>query len=67
MRLFSHDFVENYLSIEGDVCLCSVGAYRLEGPGIQLFSHIEGDGFAIQGLPLLPLVAALREMKVLRD
>mgnify|MGYP001279342043 FL=1 len=67
MRIFSHTFLEHYLSVEADACLGSVGAYRLEGPGIQLFSHIEGDAFAIQGLPLLPLIAALRDMKVLSD
>ncbi|MCH4025393.1 MAG: Maf family protein [Acetobacter fabarum] len=67
MRTFSHAFVEQYLALEGEACLGCVGSYRLEGPGIQLFAAIEGDAFAIQGLPLLPLVAALREMKVLPD
>ncbi|WP_338333070.1 nucleoside triphosphate pyrophosphatase [Acetobacter sp. LMG 32666] len=67
MRQFSHAFVERYLAMEGDACLGCVGSYRLEGPGIQLFATIEGDAFAIQGLPLLPLVAALRTLKVLSD
>ena len=67
MRLFSHEFVEQYLITEGEACLGSVGAYRLEGPGIHLFAAVEGDAFTIQGLPLLPLVAALRELKVLQD
>ena len=67
MRLFSHAFLEHYLATEGAACLGCVGSYRLEGPGIQLFATIEGDEFAIQGLPLLPLVAALRTMKVLSD
>ena len=67
MRMFSLQFVELYLSLEGAACLGSVGSYRLEGPGIQLFAAIEGDAFSIQGLPLLPLVAALRDLKVLQD
>ncbi len=67
MRMFSHSFVDAYLAMEGEACLGSVGSYRLEGPGIQLFATIEGDAFAIQGLPLLPLIAALRDMKVLPD
>mgnify|MGYP001363305758 CR=1 FL=1 len=67
MRTFSPAFLEHYLAVEGAACLGCVGSYRLEGPGIQLFASIEGDAFAIQGLPLLPLVAALREMKVLAD
>lgn len=67
MRVFSDAFIEHYLQREGEACLGCVGAYRLEGPGIQLFAHIEGDAFAIQGLPLLPLIAALRTLKVLPD
>jgi septum formation protein len=37
-----------------------VGAYRLEGPSIQLFERVQGDYFSILGLPLLPLLGALR-------
>ena len=40
--------------------LASVGAYQIEGPGIQLFERIEGDHFTIVGLPMLPLLEALR-------
>jgi septum formation protein len=38
----------------------SVGAYRLEGPSVRLFSKVEGDYFTVLGLPLLPLLDALR-------
>ncbi|GBR51219.1 semialdehyde dehydrogenase [Acetobacter pomorum] len=65
MRLFSETFLNAYLQTEGTACLASVGAYRLEGPGLQLFAHVEGDAFSIQGLPLLPLLEALREMNVI--
>jgi len=51
---------EQILALEGDRILDSVGAYRLEGPSIRLFDRIEGDYFTILGLPLLPLLAALR-------
>jgi septum formation protein len=60
MRSFSDTFLDDYLAIAGDDVLGSVGAYRLEGHGIQLFSRIEGDYFTILGLPLLPLLAFLR-------
>lgn len=49
------------LGLEGPAILDSVGAYRLEGPSIRLFERIEGDYFTILGLPLLPLLAALRQ------
>ena len=65
MRDVCDGFIEEYLALEGDSCLGSVGAYRLEGPGIQLFSRVEGDHSAILGLPLLPLLNFLREAGVL--
>jgi septum formation protein len=61
MRDFSDDFLEAYLAAEGEAALGSVGCYRLEGPGAQLFSKIEGDYFAILGLPLLGLLELLRK------
>ena len=61
MRPFSDAFLDRYLSAAGDAILSSVGAYHLEGSGAQLFSCIEGDFFSILGLPLLPLLACLRE------
>lgn len=60
MRAFSDAFLDAYLAAAGDSILASVGAYRLEGLGAQLFERIEGDYFAILGLPLLPLLAFLR-------
>ena len=65
MRFVTEEFITQYLADEGDACLASVGAYRLEGRGIQLFECIKGDSFSIQGLPLLPLLSALREIKIL--
>jgi septum formation protein len=61
MRPFSDAFLEHYLAIEGQAALGSVGCYRLEGPGAQLFSRIEGDYFAILGLPLMGLLDLLRQ------
>ena len=60
MRDFSDEFLEHYLEVEGDNALGSVGCYRLEGLGAQLFSDIRGDYFAILGLPLLGLLDLLR-------
>ena len=64
MRHLSDAFIEDYLDRVGDAAQSSVGAYQLEGPGIQLFSKIQGDFFTILGLPLLELLAALREHDV---
>lgn len=60
MRMFSDTFLSSYLDAVGDSCLTSVGAYQLEGPGIQLFDAVEGSFHDILGLPLLPLLAFLR-------
>jgi septum formation protein len=60
MRSFTDAERDAVLAAEGDGVLGSVGAYRLEGPSIHLFEKIEGDYFSILGLPLLPLIAALR-------
>jgi len=65
MRDFSHEFLEDYLEVEGDAVASCVGAYRLEGPGAQLFEKIEGDYFTILGLPLLQLLAVLREAGII--
>lgn len=53
---------EAVLALEGEAALGSVGGYRLEGPSIRLFERVEGDYFTILGLPLLPLLAALRRL-----
>jgi septum formation protein len=60
MRRFSNVFLDAYLEAEGASVLGSVGAYRLEGRGVQLFERIEGDHFAILGLPVLDLLRFLR-------
>jgi septum formation protein len=61
MRKFSDIFLDHYLAVEGTAVLGTVGAYRLEGRGVQLFERVEGDHFAILGLPLLELLEFLRE------
>ena len=61
----SDEFIETYLKIEGEKVLTSVGAYRLEGMGTQIFERIDGDYFTILGLPLLPLLEELRNQGIL--
>lgn len=61
MRRFDATERDLVLALEGTEVLGSVGAYRLEGPSIRLFERIEGDYFTILGLPLLPLLAAMRQ------
>lgn len=65
VRTLSAEFVSRHLQRVGDRALTSVGAYQLEGEGIQLFTSIEGDYFTILGLPLLPLLSKLRDMDVI--
>lgn len=60
MRPFTDAFLEDYLAREGEALLGSVGCYRLEGLGAQLFSRIDGDYFAILGMPLMGLLDLLR-------
>lgn len=61
MRRFDKAEIAATLAREGEAVLASVGCYRLEGPSIQLFDRIEGDHFAMLGLPLLPLLKGLRQ------
>ena len=65
MRAFSDAYLDSYLAVMGDQALASVGCYQFEGPGIQLFDRIDGDYFTILGMPLLPLLAALRQQGLL--
>lgn len=65
MRAVSDAFIERYLDKAGPIVCESVGAYQLEGLGVQLFDRIDGDYFTILGLPLLPLLAELRARKVI--
>jgi septum formation protein len=60
MRPLTPEFIGRYLAAAGEDVLSSVGAYQLEGIGVQLFDKIDGDYFCILGLPLLPLLDALR-------
>ncbi|MDK9698440.1 MAG: Maf family protein, partial [Siculibacillus sp.] len=64
MRDFSDAFLEDYLERAAEEVTGTVGCYRFEGPGIQLFETIEGDYFTILGLPLLPLLAELRNLGI---
>ncbi len=60
MRAFSEAFLDDYLAREGAAVCASVGAYRLEGLGVQLFDRVEGEHAAVLGLPLLALLGFLR-------
>ena len=65
MRDFSHQFLDEYLTAEIPEILGSVGCYRIEGRGAQLFSEVTGDQFVIRGLPLIAVLSALREQEAL--
>jgi septum formation protein len=65
MRQFTPEFLGRYLAAAGPQVCRSVGAYQLDGLGIQLFDRVEGDYFAILGLPLLLLFSRLRENGIL--
>lgn len=65
MRALSPQFINAYVAAEGERLLGFVGAYALEGLGAQLFTRVEGDYFSVLGLPLLPLLDALRAQRVI--
>ncbi len=65
MRDFSPQFLGHYLAFEGDGIMTTVGGYKLEGMGLQLFDKIEGDFFAILGLPMLKLLEFLRSQQLI--
>lgn len=66
VRDFSDDFLDAYLMAEGEALLGSVGCYRLEGPGAQLFDQIDGDYFTVLGMPLWPVLEELRRVGVIQ-
>jgi septum formation protein len=65
MRDFSDAFLDDYLNRAGDRVSQTVGAYELEGLGVQLFERIEGDYFTILGMPLLPVLGELRARRMI--
>ena len=65
VRDFDEDYIEHYIKEAGPEVQSSVGAYRLEGVGVQLFEKIVGDYFTILGLPMLPLLGYLRQRRIL--
>ena len=67
MRKFSAAFIDQYLIAEIPEILGSVGCYQIEGRGAQLFSEVAGDQFCIRGLPLIPVLSALRDFGVIPE
>lgn len=65
MRAFSDAFLDSYVAQAGERLAGIVGAYEIEGGGVQLFERVEGDHFTIIGLPLVPLLAELRARGVI--
>ena len=65
VRPLSDAFIEQYLDMEWPAIAGCVGCYRIEGPGVQLFSRIEGSQFTVLGMPLLPVLEYLRTRGVL--
>ena len=65
MRLLSDSYIDWYLQSMGEEAYQTVGAYKIEGLGAQLFSKIEGDYFSILGIPLLYLLSELRQRGVI--
>lgn len=67
MRNFTDAFLDDYIAQQGNGILSSVGCYKLEEAGAQLFSHIQGDYFTILGIPLLEVLGFLRTREVIID
>lgn len=65
VRELSDEFIEHYLSIEWPAVSQTVGCFRIEAMGVQLFEAIEGDQFTVLGMPLIPVLSALRDHGVL--
>ena len=67
VRPLSEAFIQHYLEWEFEAVRYNVGGYRIEGLGAQLFEEVDGSHFAVLGLPLLPLLAYLRERGMMAD
>ena len=65
VRELSEDFIDAYLAAEWPEVSQCVGVFRIEALGVQLFESIEGDLFTVLGMPLLPVLGALRELEEL--
>jgi septum formation protein len=65
VRELSNDFIERYLVAEWPEVAQCVGVFRIESVGVQLFESIDGDMFTVLGMPLLPVLGALRELEEL--
>jgi septum formation protein len=67
VRDFSDRFIADYLDADWPQVSYCVGVFRMEGRGVQLFNRIEGDHFTILGMPLIPLLGALRQRGVIPE
>ena len=65
VRPLSYSFIDRYLDVEWPAVAGCVGAFRIEGPGVQLFDRIEGSHFTVLGLPLIPVLDFLRRHGVM--
>ena len=65
VRDLSDAFIGDYLDREWPAVSHCVGVFRIEGPGVQLFDEIQGNYFTILGMPLIPLLQALRDREIL--
>lgn len=66
VRELSEEFIEDYLDREWPAVSQCVGVFRFEGPGVELFERVDGSHFTILGMPLLPLLGALRDVGILK-
>ena len=67
MRPFSDTFLENYLQRHSEELFTTVGAYKLEAEGSQLFTRVQGDYFSVLGLPLLEILGFLRTRGICQE
>jgi len=65
VRPLSEDFIADYLETEWPMIAGCVGCFRIEGPGVQLFTRVEGSHFTVLGMPLIPVLGYLRDRGVL--